>query len=209
MNQHLGKNRRPLDYASFGREVTFKHRDSASFAIRIFNRTNHLRVKIDTARDILAYGLSRDGHTFGMEQILFGQLVHNRIHTARLVQVFHISATCGGEMAEVGCYCADLVGNIEIQIHAAFVSDGRQMQHTVGGASKCHIHGQRVHQCFFCHNIAGTDILAKKLHHRHTRVLGKLDACRVNSGDRAVSAKSHTERFGKAIHRIGGIHTRA
>ena len=83
------------------------------------------------------------------------------------------------------------------------------MEHTVGGATQRHIHGQGVHECLFCHNIAGADILADKLHNRHTRVLGQLNARGVHGGDGAVPAKPHSECLGETVHGVCRVHTRA
>ena len=112
--QHFGKYRRPLDHTALGGQIALEHRDTARFAVRIFHGANDLGIQIDTACNVLTHGPTRDGHAVRMEKVLFGQLVHDRIDTARLVQILHIGAACGGEMAEVGRDGADLIGNIEI-----------------------------------------------------------------------------------------------
>ena len=40
-------------------------------------------------------------------------------------------------------------------------------------------------------------------------MLGELDPLGVNGGDRAVAAQTHAQYLGQAVHRVGGIHTRA
>ena len=112
-------------------------------------------------------------------------------------------------MAEVGCYGTNLIGNIQIEFHSALVSDSGQMQHTVGRATESHIHSKSVHQSLFCHNITGTDIFTKQFHNCHTCMFGKLNTGRMNSRDCTVAFKTHTKRFGQAVHRISGIHTTA
>ena len=85
--------------------------------------------------------------------------------------------------------------------------DCREMQHTVRGTSKSHIHGQCIKYRILCHNIAGSDILSYKLHHLHTCMLRQLQSRRIYGRDRPVAAKSHSERFCQAVHAVCSIHT--
>ena len=87
--------------------------------------------------------------TSSIQQVLLIQLIHDRVYAAGLVQVFHVGRACRRQMAEVRGPCADFIGDVHIQVHTGLMGDGRQMQHTVGGASKGHIYGQGIHECFF------------------------------------------------------------
>jgi hypothetical protein len=138
------------------------------------------------------YGSTADGNAIGIQQILFGKLVHNGVNTARFVKVFHIGRSCGSKVAKVGSFCAYAVCYIKVYIYSAFVGNGGKMKHTVGRTSQCHINGKSVHKCFFCHNIQRADILFKHFHNRHACVLCQFDTGRVYSGNSSVALKSHT-----------------
>ena len=91
-------------------------------------------------------------------------------------------------MAEIGGLGADLVGKLQIQIHAAFVGNGRKVQHTVGGAPQSHIHRQRIQKSIFGHDVPGADVLPYQVHHRHPGVLGQLYTGGIDGGNRPVAA---------------------
>ena len=112
-------------------------------------------------------------------------------------------------MAEVGSPVGDFIGDLHVDLHTGFMSDRGQVEHRIGGASKCHIHGQRVHKRLFGHDVAGTDIFFNKLHDLHAGVLGKADAGGIDSRDRAVALKAHTDGFCQAVHGVCSIHSGA
>ena len=112
-------------------------------------------------------------------------------------------------MAQVGGSGADLIGDIRVQLHARLVGDSRKMKHAVGGAAQGHIHGQGVDKRLFCHNVAGTDVLAVHLHHLHSGVLRKLDPLGVHRRDGAVAPKAHAQHLGQTVHAVGRVHAGA
>ena len=144
VNLHLRYNGRTFDDCGIRCQVSFQDSNTAGLAVWIFYRTDDLRVFVDTAFDILANGLSGCGHALGVQKSQFIQLVHNGINTAGLVQLLNVVVSCRSQMAEVRGLLTDGICHLRIQLYACLMRDGRQMQHTVGGTSKCHIDGQRI-----------------------------------------------------------------
>ena len=83
---------------------------------------------------------------------------------------------CRSQMAEIWCLRTDLVCQLQVQFYACFMGDGRQMEHTVGAASQCHIHSQCIQKCLFGHDVSRADIFFKKLHNFHSCMLRELDS---------------------------------
>ena len=94
--------------------------------------------------DVLTEGLTGDGGDIEVQQALLGQLSLHGGDAASGVEVGHMGGACGSQMAEVRGLLADGVCHLRIQLYACLMRNGRQMQHTVGGTSQCHIDGQSV-----------------------------------------------------------------
>ena len=176
-------------------QVALQYGNTAGLAVRIVDRPDDFRIHIDAAFDIFCYGLARYRDQIGIEQILLAQFVHHRIYTAGFIQVFHIGRACRCQMAQVRCLCGQFVCDIQVQIHTGFICDGRQMQHGVGGAAQCHIHGQSIHKCLLRHDIARTDVLFNQFHDFHTRMLCQADTLGIYCRDSSVALKAHTQSF--------------
>ena len=144
MNLHLRNNGRTFDNCGIRCQVSFQNGDTAGLAVWILNRADDLRIFIDTSFDVLPYGLSGYCHTLCVQQIQLVQLIHNGINTACLVQLLDVVVSCRSQMTEVRGLLADGVCHLRIQLYACLMRNGRQMQHTVGGTSQCHIDGQSV-----------------------------------------------------------------
>ena len=96
----------------------------------------------------------------GVQQALFGKLRHDGVDAARLLQILHVGVPGGGQMAQVGGLGGDLVGHVQIQLDAALMGDGGQMEHGVGGAAQRHVHGLGVVEGGGGHDVTGLDVLA-------------------------------------------------
>ena len=207
--QHLRHYGRPLDHAGIRGQVALQHGDATGGAVGIFHGTDDLRVQIAGVGNVFANGLAGAGNQAGVEQAQPADLMHDGVDAASLVQVLHIGGTGGGQMAEVGGFLADGVGNVHVQVNAALMGNGGQVKHRVGGAAQGHIHGQGVLKGLFGHDVPGTDVLPKQFHNLHTGVLGQDDAGGVDGGNRAVARQAHAQHLGQAVHRVGGVHTGA
>ena len=208
MYQHFGSNCASLYNASVGSKIALEYGDSACFTVWVVDRTDSLRVTVDAALDILAYGLACNSHAVGVDKSLFAQLVENCINSACFVEVFHVGVACRCKMAEVRSLGAYLVSHVKVDIYAAFVGDSREMEHTVCGTSKSHISCESVLESLLCHDIERADILSVEFHNLHTCLLCKLDTLGVNSRDSAVASETHTQYLSEAVHGVSGIHTR-
>ena len=209
MHKHFGCHGASLDHAAVGCQISAKNRDTAGLREGIVHRANNLGVAIERIRDILRHGLARHRHDRGVKQTQLVDFFEHRVHAARLIKILHVGGACGCQMAQIGGLFADLVDHIQIEFHAALVGDGGKVKHTVGGTAQRHIRGDGVLDRRRRHDIAGSDVLFHKLHDLHTRVLSQLDSRRIDCGNGAVAAKTHTENLGQAVHGICGVHTRA
>ena len=83
----------------------------------------------------------------------------------------------------------------------------RKMKHTVCRTSKSHIYGQRIHKCFFCHNVSRTNIFLKHFHNLHPRMFCKTKPLGIDSRNGSISLKTHAQNFRQTVHGVGCIHT--
>ena len=144
MYQHLRYNCRTFYNTTIRCKVSFQYGKSACLCIRIVDRADNLRIQVYTVFDILTYCFSGYCHALCMEKSQLVQLIHDRIDTAGLIKIFHVGRACRCKMAKVRGLLTDGICHLRIQLYACLMRDGRQMQHTVGGTSKCHIDGQRI-----------------------------------------------------------------
>ena len=149
--------------------------------------TDDFRILIHTSFDIFSHRLSGHSHTVRIQQTFFIQFIHHCIDAAGLVQLLDISRACRCQMAQIRGLRTDLVGKAYIKIHSDLMGNRRQMQHTVGGTSKSHIHGQSIQNCFLCHDITGSDVSPVHLHHLHAGMFCQADTLGVDCRNRAVS----------------------
>ena len=175
MNHHFRNYSRTFYNTTVRCKVTFQYCKTTCLAVRIIQWTDNFRIQVDTVFDILANSLTCYCHTFCMEKTFFVQFIHNSVNTACFVQVLHVCWTCWRQMAQIRSLFADLICKADIKIHSNFMSDCRQMKHTVGRTAKCHIYGQRIKNCFFCHDISWTDVSAVHFHNLHTCMFCKAD----------------------------------
>ena len=112
-------------------------------------------------------------------------------------------------MAEVRGPVGDLVCKLHVQIDAALVGDGRQMEHGVRRAPKGHVDGEGVLEGLLGHDVSRADVVLEAVHDLIACFFCKADSCAVDRGDRAVAAKAHADRFGQAVHGVCGVHAGA
>ena len=168
-------------------QIAGEYRKASGLAVRIFNRADNLWIPVLTVFNIFAHSLSCHCHTVQIQQIFFGKLIHHCIHTAGLIQIFNVSRTCRCQMAEIRCLCAHFICKGNVKVPSDFMGNCRQMQHTVGRTSKCHINRQGIHDRVFCHDVPRTDILSVHLHYLHTCVFCQFDPLGINSRDGSIS----------------------
>ena len=209
MLEHFRSYRTALNNTAVLSKVSSEDCDSACFAVGIVNRTDNIVIFVYAACDIFGNSFACAGHNVGVEQIFLVKLVHNCVNSACFVKILHISVTCGSKVAEVRSLCAYLICDIEIYFNSALVSDSGEVEHTVGGAAQSHINGKSIVKCLFGHDIKWSDVLSVKLHYLHTCVLCKAQSFGINSGDSTVALEAHAQNFGKAVHGVCSVHTRA
>ena len=209
VHKHLGRNRALLDNSAFRRDVSRKDSQPARFAVRIVHRTDNFGIPVECIFNIFTDRLSGHGHAVEVQKPEFGQLVHDSINPARLVQLIHIGMACRGEVAQVRCLCGIFICQAHVQFKTDLMGDGRKVQHRIGGAAESHVHRQRIADGFLSDDVAGTDILPVHLHNLVSRMLGQADSRRINRRDRSVTAEAHTDGLCQAVHAVGCIHAGA
>ena len=209
VNLHLGQHRAALDHAALGGQIAVEHGNAAGGGVGILHGADDGGVDVHGVRDVLAQGLAGDRHDRGVQQILLGQFLQNGVYAAGGVQVLHVGGAGGGQMAQVRGHGADFVGHVQVEVHAALVGDGGQVEHGVSGAAQSHVGSQGVADGGGGHDVPGTDVFAHQLHDLHTGVLGKLDSRGVHGGDGAVAFQTHAQNLCQAVHGVGGVHAGA
>ena len=208
MYHHLRNNCRTFNNAAVHCKITLQYSNAACLAVWIVNWTDHFRVLILTAFDILTNSLACCSDQVCIKKSFLIQFVHYSVNTACFIEFFHICMTGRCQMTQVRCLCAEFIGNIKIDLNTCFMGNGRKMEHCIGRTSQGHIHCQCVHKCLLCQDISRTDILLKKFHNLHTRMFCQFNTFGINSRNCAVALKAHADGFCQTVHTIGSIHTR-
>ena len=198
-----------LDCTAFLCNVAPQNRNAAGLHIRVVNRTDDIRVAIDTVCNVLANHLAGCGDGIQLNQILLGQLIHNSIDAASLIQFLNIGTSCRCQVAQIRGLVRNLIHGFQIKVQTSFMSNGQQMQYGIGRAAQCHFTFQCIVDGFFVDDITGLDVLFQQLHDLHAGMLCQLDAVRMNCRNGAVARQCHTNCFTQAIHRVCGIHAGA
>ena len=209
MNHHFRHHCRSLYHAGVRCQISLQHCNSTCFGIRIFHRPYHFRIFVDSIFNVFSYRFAGYSRQIQVKQILLGQFLHYRIHTAGLVQVFHVSRACWRQMAKIRRLCRKFIGNIQIQFYTGFMGDRREVQHGIGRTAKRHVYRKGIHKGLFRHYISWPDILFHKLHDLHACMLGKADPLGINRRDRSVASQSHAKGFCQTVHGICCIHSGA
>ena len=208
MLEHLGSNSRSLYNTGIGSQVASEYSYTAVGHIGIVDGSDDVGILVYYTCDILSNCLACAGQAVCIYEILLCQLVKYCVYAACLVEIFHISVTGRSQMTDIGSLLGDLIYQFKIQLYAAFMCYSGQVQHRVCRAAQCHIGSDSVPESLLCHYVAGTDILFQQFHYLHTCLLSQLYPCGISCGDGAVSAKTHTQYFGQAVHGVCGVHTR-
>ena len=209
MLHHRGGDGGLLHDAAAFRQVALEHRDAAVFGIGPLHGAYDLLVAVFRRVHGLRKGFARYGHDGEIEQALLRKLLHHSCDAARKVKILHEGVARRGKVAKVRRFRADGVCRIEADRDARFMGDGRQVQHGVCGAAERHVHGFRVVEGGFGHDVAGADILFHKFHDLHARMLCKAQARGIRGGDGAVARKRHADGLRKAVHGVCGVHAGA
>ena len=94
--------------------------------------------------DIFSHRSSGDCEAIKVQNTEFGDFIHHGADAARFVKLFNVVVAGRCQVAKIGCLLADFVGNRQVQINAAFMGDGGQVQHGVSRAAQSHVDGQGV-----------------------------------------------------------------
>ena len=206
MHHHFLSDGALFDHAAVGGQIAFEYGNAAGCGIGVIDGADQFGIAVNDAGEVFSDGFAGAGRQRGVEQIGLGQLGHDGVYAAGPVEIFHESVTGGRQVTQVRSPGADLVGHIEGQCNAAFVGNGGQMEHGVGGAAQSHVDGFGVVESGLGHNIPGTDVLFHQFHDLHAGVFGQTQAGGVDGGNGAVAPQGHADGFGQAVHGVSGIH---
>ena len=209
MLHHFRCNCALLDGTAFLGNVAPQNCNAAGLHVRIVNRTDNLRIGVIAVCDVLADLLAGSSDLIQLDQILFGQLIHNCIDAACLIQLLNVGTACRCQMAQVRRAGRNLVQLIQIQLQTCLMCDGKQMKNRIGRTAQCHFTFQCVVDGLFGDDITRLDVLFQQLHDLHASMLGKLDAVGINRRNRAVARQCHADCLTQAVHRVCGVHAGA
>ena len=209
VGHHLGGHGGALDHAALGGQVALEHGDAAVLGVGVVDGADDVRIPVLHPLQVLGHGPAGDRQHGGVQQALFRQLLHDGVHAAGALQILHEGVPGGGQVAQVGGLGGDRVGHVQIQLDAALVGDGGQVEHGVGGAAQGHVHRLGVVEGGGGHDVPGLDVPLDQLHDLHARVLGQPQAGRPHGGDGAVAPQAHADGLGEAVHGVGGVHAGA
>ena len=200
MLHHRGGDGGLLHDAAVLCKVPLEHRDAAVFGIRLLHWADDLLVAVFGRVHGFRKRLARYGHHGKIQQVLLGKLFHNGRNAACKVKILHEGVAGGCKMAQVRRFRADGVCRVQADRDACLMGDGRQVQHGVGGTAERHVHGFRIMEGGFSHDVAWADVLFHKLHNLHARMLCKAQASGICGGNGAVAGQRHADCFRKAVH---------
>ena len=208
VHHHFRHHRALLDHGAFGSQIAKQDRDTAVFAQRGFQLVDDLAVRVRRRVNALAH-CAADGHQIAMDQSAFVQLFQHRLDAADFVQVGDEHLAGGVQLADLGRLVPDLVNFLQVDGAARRIRDRDDMQHRVGGAADRHIRPQRVFKRGGGQNIARANVLFQQLENLLAGVFRQAGARRIHRRNGTVARQRHADRFGQAVHRVGGVHTRA
>ena len=203
MLHHPRQDGRCLDHRSVWGQVAPQDGDPPIGPVGIVGRADDVG-EAAGSHQILGHGLSRHRPRFAPQQAVPHEFRHHRRHPSRLVQVLHVMRAGGTEFDQVGSAAAHRVELGQRERDARFVGDGGQVQHRVGRAANGHIHGDCVLKSGLGHNVARENVFTDQVQDLFPGLLGQPQAGRRDGRDGPIARQSHAQRFGQAVHRVGG-----
>ena len=173
IDQHVTGHGRLLDHRTIRGQIPAKDGDSALLRIGIIEGPDDLFVQNSCRLQIFTDRFTGDGHGFLIDDTQWTDPLHHRLNAAGCVKILDMMGACRRKFAEVGCFFAEGVKQIEIHLDACFVGNGRDVENGIGRAAEGHIHGNRIFKGGKGGNIPRFDILFQKLHDFHARFLGQ------------------------------------
>ena len=208
MLHHFGGNRALLDHRAVGGDVALQYGDAAVFAEGVFQPADDLAVRVGRGADPVGHG-AENGLAVGVELTAARQLLHHGGNAAYLIQVGDKHLAGRVQLAQLRRVAADAVNIGNIELYAALIGDGGQVQHRVGGAAERHFGAEGVLKGFFRQNVARAQILAVQLQNSLTGGFRQLNAVGHHGRDAAVAGQGQADRLGKTVHGICRVHARA
>ena len=210
MLAHLRGDDSLLDHGAVGGQVAEEDSQPAGGGVGYIEGIDDRIVAHPGRADVLGQRAPGHGEHAGVQQAAFHQAEHHRRDAAGAVQVLDVmSPGRRAHTAQVRRAVAVVVQFSQGDLDAGLVGDGQQVQHRVGGTAQGHVHGEGVAEGGGGEDVQWPDIAGQKLHDLHAGLFGQRDAAGVNGGDRSVAGQAQAQRFGEAVHGVGGEHAGA
>ena len=168
-------------------------------------RADHVLVGVPLHRgQVLGHGAAGHGHAVAVQEAVVEERLHQERNAAGLEQVLGDIAPAGLQVGDVGRALEDL-GHVEqVELDAALVGDGRQVQGGVGGAAGGGHHHGGVLERPAGDDVARADLLGDEVHDhlagRHAEAVADL----VGSGRAGRIGQREADRLGDGRHGVGG-----
>ncbi len=101
------------------------------------------------------------GHAVAVQEAMVEQRFHQERNTASFEHVLGDITATRFQIRDIWCPFEDLGDVEQIEFDAAFVSDCRQMQRSIGRAAGGGDHGCGIFQRLFRHNVARPEVIAR------------------------------------------------
>ena len=119
-----------------------------------------------------------------MEQTGVEQGLHHHGHPTHPVEVDHVVLPVRLGVGDVGYATRHPVEVVKVEMHPGLGGDGQEVQHGVGGTTKCVHHGNGVLECLLGQDLARGDPIAQQVHHSGAAGVGVVVTAAVRSGRR-------------------------
>jgi hypothetical protein len=168
---------------AFRREVAPEADDAAGWRDRVVGRADHVLVRVPRhALHVLGQRAAGHGHAVAVQEAVVEQRLHEDRDAARLKHVLGDVAAARLQVGDVGRALEDLGDVEEVELDAAFMRDGRQVQAGIGRAAGGGDHGRGILQRFPGHDIARADVAGDELHDLFARRHAEAVADLIGSG---------------------------
>ena len=161
-------------------------------------------------RDGLAERAPVDPPGRGVEQSAAGEFAQDREDAARTVDILDMVMRVGGDLAQYGHPARKAVDILHREIHPGLVGHGQQVQHRIGRAAHGDVERHGILEgCLRGHRAREQVIAFGIADDQRCGLFEQAAAVDMRGHDGAVARERESERFGQAVHRVGGEHPRA
>ena len=191
--------------APVGREIALEADDAAGRAQWLVRRAHDVLVRVPLhAGEVLGDRPAGDGHAVAVQIAVVEQRLHQQRHAAGFEHVLGDIAPARLQIGDIGRALEDLGDVEQVELDAALMRDGRQMQRRIGRAAGGRDHRRRILQRLAGDDVARADVARDQFH--DLLAGGRAEAVANLVGRRRAGRirQRQADRLGDARHGVGG-----